>query len=109
MVANEEPPGDDPVPGPKNDRFALAAHPNPFNPQTTVTFTLQKPARVDVAVYDIQGRRLCAIASGEYPAGSNEVTWQGRDTAGREVPSGTYFVHCRTDDLAISRKVTLLR
>ena len=84
-------------------------HPNPFNPQTTITFALDRPRRAEVAVYDLTGRLLGVLADRSYAAGNHSVVWNGEDASGRAVPSGTYIVRLETDSVAQTRKVLLLR
>ncbi len=88
---------------------ALAAFPNPFNPRVTVSWWLPAPVDGDVAVYDVTGRRLRTLAGGILPAGSQQVAWDGRDGAGRALPSGTYLVTLRAGAETRTRKVVLAR
>jgi len=69
-------------------------YPNPFNPSTTVMFGVDEAGPVSVAVFDVAGRRVRGLVSDvRYEAGEHAVAWDGRDDAGRAVPSGIYF--CR--------------
>jgi hypothetical protein len=71
----------------------VAAYPNPFNPQTTVSFTTRQSGAVTMHVYSIDGRLVKTLKQAEYTdAGTHEVTWNGLDNLGRRVPSGVYFV-----------------
>jgi len=69
-----------------SDFALLPASPNPFNPSTSLTFTLPAAARVRLAVFDIQGRQVATLVDGFRDAGVHEVYW---DTAG--LPSGIYL------------------
>lgn len=53
--------------------FSVSAYPNPFNAQTTISFTLAQPGQVKLAVYDIAGRLVETIAEREFPAGNNRL------------------------------------
>lgn len=88
-------------------RLSLA--PNPFNPRTTVVFELAGTGRVDLAVYDVAGRRVATIASGPFAAGRHEVAWEGRDGSGRRLASGVYYVRLHADGRSLARRVTLLQ
>ena len=89
---------------------ALAGvHPNPFNPQTTIAFTVRDPQRVTVAVFDVTGRRVAVLTDEVWPAGSHDLNWNGRDATGREMSSGVYFVNFRARDTAVTEKVVLVR
>jgi len=83
--------------------------PNPFNPMTHVLFSLAQPGRVQVAVYDLSGRRVALIADEVYGAGDQDVLWTGRDDDGRAVSSGVYFVRVEGAGLAASLRAVLLR
>jgi hypothetical protein len=84
-------------------------YPNPFNPQTTISFTLNRPQKTDVSVYDLNGRLLSVLVSRTYDAGSHSVIWNGKDASGRAVPSGTYLVRLSTGSAAEAQKVMLLK
>jgi hypothetical protein len=84
-------------------------YPNPFNPMTTVTFSLPRSERTSIGVYDLTGRCVAELVDAVYDAGSHAVTWNGRDARGREVPSGTYVIRMATAERVVSRKATLVR
>ncbi len=69
----------------------LQNHPNPFNPRTTIRFELPAVGHVRLAIYDVAGRLVRVLVEGEIAAGSHEAAWDGRDAAGRAVPSGSYL------------------
>ena len=72
--------------------FTLStAYPNPFNASTTINFTLNKPEKVNLAVYNLTGQRVRELASGNYNAGSHTTVWEGRDDSGNAVSSGVYL------------------
>lgn len=66
--------------------------PNPFNPQSTLTFELAARGRVAAGVYDVAGRLVARLADATFEAGTHRLEWRGLDDAGRAVPSGVYFV-----------------
>ncbi len=69
----------------------LGNRPNPFNPSTSIAYTLPAAGRVRVTVYAVDGRRVATLRDGRQEAGLHTVRWDGRDDTGRPVPSGTYF------------------
>jgi hypothetical protein len=87
----------------------LFVHPNPFNPQTAVSFSLTRAGWADVSVYDLTGRQVTSLATRQFDAGPHTVTWTGRDSRGGVVPSGTYIVRLETEERVESRKVMLVR
>ncbi len=83
--------------------------PNPFNPGTTISFSLARSRRVKISVLDLAGRQIAVVASREFPPGSHSLTWNGCDLAGRSVSSGTYLVRMETEDRVEARKIVLAR
>ena len=85
--------------------------PNPFNPATT--FALEVPAGGDanLAVYDMNGRAIRTILSGEVSAGVHYYTWNGTDAEGRPAASGVYFARLAAAGGSIRQvqRVTLVR
>jgi hypothetical protein len=72
--------------------FALdAARPNPSAGPVAIRFTLPAPGRVDLAVFDLQGRRMATLARGVVEAGAHVAHWDGHDAGGSPAAAGTYF------------------
>lgn len=86
-----------------------AAVPNPFNPETSIGFSLPRVARVTLRVYDVRGALVRTLADGLYGPGEHRVRWDGRDGAGRAVGSAAYFVQFNAEGRSEARKVVLLR
>ena len=87
----------------------LAVHPNPFNPQTTISFLLERAEWAKVGVYELTGKRVVVLADRTFTVGEHSLLWNGRDVAGRSMPSGTYLVRLETEKSVQARKVMLLR
>ena len=90
----------------------LTARPNPFNPQTELHFTSPQAGTATVRIHDLLGRLVAILEAGDIPAGGQgRVTWRGRDAAGREVSSGTYFASLAVDGRGVGeiRKLSLVR
>jgi hypothetical protein len=83
--------------------------PNPFNPMTEIRFELAKAQRVQVTVYDVTGRLVKVLADGQLGSGPHIRVWQGRDSGGRQVPSGAYYVRLVADGRVDHRKIMLLK
>lgn len=85
-------------------------YPNPFNPTTTVQFSLHRPGPVDLTLYDVRGREVRRLARGEYfPAGVHRVVWDGRDDAGRGAASGSYLLVMQAGRQRFRTKLMLLK
>jgi hypothetical protein len=83
--------------------------PNPFNPMTTIRFSLPKQGPVDLRVYDVRGALVRTLAAGEMTAGHHVRVWLGRNDQDQPVPSGVYFYRLRTDDEVMTRRMTLVK
>lgn len=83
--------------------------PNPFNPLTTIRFSMAEEGPVQIAVYDISGRQVRTLLSGMQPAGEHETVWNGTGANGRPVAAGIYFCRMKTGDETLSRKMVLLK
>lgn len=90
-------------------KLGLYAAPNPFNPQTNVALYLKSASAGDLKIYDIRGRLVTVLYEGPLVQGANSFTWDGRDSAGRGVASGVYWVQARTGNQSLTIKVMLLR
>ena len=84
-------------------------HPNPFNPSTTLRFSLSRDSQVRLTVHDLMGRAVRTLVDDDRPAGEHSVLWDGRDERGEAVGSGVYFVRVETRDGVDSQKVALIK
>lgn len=88
----------------------LGAHPNPFNPSTRLALRAERAGRVRLALHDASGRRLRILLEAELAAGeTRNVTWDGRDEAGRALPTGVYLARLESEGGAEGRKLLLLK
>lgn len=84
--------------------------PNPFNPMTTIRFSLSDPAPVTLSVYDVAGRLVRTLLAGEMrKAGAHDVVWTGTDRNGKAVAGGLYFYRLQTPACDETRSMTLLK
>lgn len=89
--------------------LAVSASPNPFNPRTTIRFELDRPGRANLAIHDLSGRLVRTLLAADLPAGSQAVTWDGLDGAGRSVGSGRYLARLECGGRAASTGLVLVR
>ena len=85
------------------------AFPNPFNPQTTISFTIPAASRVELNIYDVNGRKVRTLVQRELAAGRFSYSWDGKNDAGRRVDSGLYFCVLNSGEKTQSKKLLLLR
>ena len=84
-------------------------HPNPFNPNTTISFNLRERGHASLAVYDVAGRLVRVLIDGVKEAGPHDVNWDGKDNTGRGVASGVYFYRLEAGSFTETKKMVLLR
>ena len=86
-----------------------ASYPNPFNPEVVIPLDLViDEERVDLALYDVLGRRVRQLWDGPLRVGSHRFTWDGRDEEGKEVAAGVYIYKVEVDGRVEAKKTTKL-
>lgn len=92
------------------ESFELGSnYPNPFNAGTVIPYTLARSTQVELAVYDVLGRRVRTLVDRFETPGRHQVAWDGTDAAGRELASGMYFYRLTAGDVTKSRQMVLLK
>jgi hypothetical protein len=94
---------------PKSYVLSVSNYPNPFNPQTTVNYTVPSRGHVSVAIYDIRGAYITSLVQKEHPAGAFSAEWDGRAADGTAVGSGVYFARIEHNGTTRSKKMVLLK
>jgi hypothetical protein len=84
-------------------------YPNPFNPNTTISFSIPKAQAVKISVYNILGQLVKILLDKEMQAGKHQITWDGRDTKGILVATGIYFLSLEAKDKRLFRKMILAK
>ena len=84
-------------------------YPNPFNPKTTIAFTLAKAGKVDINIYNLKGQKVKTLLSDNLLPGKHSIVWDGKDDKGSGLGSGIYFVKMQTGKTTETRKITLLK
>ncbi len=82
----------------------LVCHPNPFNEETIIEYTLPAPSEIELSVFDILGRRVALLVEGIRMAGTHRIPWQASDR-----PSGLYILRLKVNDLYYRQKIHLVR
>jgi hypothetical protein len=83
--------------------------PNPFNPYTSIKFSVMRPGRVVLQIFDIAGRPVRTLVDGWKDSGEHSEIWDGRGEDGRERSSGVYFYRLATSDYVTTKKMVLLK
>lgn len=83
--------------------------PNPFNPSTTISFSLPAPEKTELAVYSVSGQRVRTLLYGSLTTGTHSIAWDGRDDSGKLVSSGVYLSRLTVGNHIATGKMLLLR
>jgi len=86
-----------------------AAFPNPFNATCNIKLSIPTAEPVSLTIYDLAGRKIRVLMTGLLDPGVHQVTWDGRDFAGRSVASGTYAINLIQGEFATSSRVSFVK
>ena len=75
----------------------LTNYPNPFNPTTTINFSIQNDSFVEISIYNIKGQKVKTLIRNDFSEGSHSINWDGDDDFGSLVNSGVYYSTLRVD------------
>jgi hypothetical protein len=84
-------------------------YPNPFNPTTTISFSLKNKSAVKLDIYNLLGQKVRTLVNGEMAAGVQNVTWNGRDGNNRPVASGVYFYKMQSGKYTSTKKMIMMK
>jgi hypothetical protein len=84
-------------------------YPNPFNPETTISFELQQPGRVALEVFNIKGQKVATLVDGFVEAGSHNIVWNGKTDQNRDAGSGIYFYRMKSGNYTSTKKMILMK
>ncbi len=70
---------------------AITNSPNPFNPETMISFSIMQESEVELSVYNVKGQKIRILANNNFQQGNHSILWDGKDEAGQPVSSGVYF------------------
>lgn len=88
----------------------LSNHPNPFNPTTTISFSIPEKSNVDLIIHNIKGQKIKTLINENLTKGSHSITWNGKDEHGISVSSGLYFYKIViNNDFEVTGKGLLLK
>jgi len=84
-------------------------YPNPFNPATTISFSLTGDSEVALSIFDLRGKLVCELLNGHHPAGDHRIRWNGCDGTGAAVASGVYTCRLTAGDVTEVKPMNLIR
>ena len=83
--------------------------PNPFNPATTIEYSLRNQADVKLSIFNVLGQKVRELVNESQTAGIHRVIWDGTDASGTVVSTGIYLYRMQVGDLAETRKMVLIK
>ena len=87
----------------------LSNYPNPFNPTTSINFSIEENTNVEISVYNAKGQKVKTLVSENLALGKHSVTWNGGDDHGKSVSSGIYFYKMRTGKFTAIKKMIMMK
>ncbi|NLK49507.1 MAG: T9SS type A sorting domain-containing protein [Candidatus Cloacimonetes bacterium] len=99
---------DDPV-TPSLKLTTLTNYPNPFNPETTISFIAPQAGTTKLSVFNIKGQRVNMLYNGLLSKGHHSIVWNGLDERGTAVSSGIYFVRVEMNGISQTHKMILMK
>ncbi len=91
------------------NKFSLNNFPNPFNPETTISFNNPESGKVTLSIYNIKGQLINTLLDEETKAGVHNIVWNGKDEKGKRVASGIYFSRINTRNSSLTKKMILMK
>ncbi len=88
---------------------SLNAAPNPFNPQVELKFGLPNAGKVELSIFNLRGERIVCLLDDHFAAGNHFVTWTGKNSNGQKVASGVYFARFTTQEIALTKRLVMVK
>jgi hypothetical protein len=93
----------------ESKKFSLNNYPNPFNPTTTISFSLASDENISLDIYNLKGQKVKSFINGFMSKGSHTVVWDGKDNNGKQVGSGIYFSRVKGEKTTSTHKMLLMK
>jgi PKD repeat protein len=103
-VGNDDPSIDIPV-----NNILVKNYPNPFNPQTTISFNLKKASNVNIKIYNVKGQIVRNLINQSMKAGEHNIVWNGKNNNNKIQASGIYFVKVNHGKESVIHKMAMLK
>lgn len=91
-------------------KFSISSnYPNPFNPSTTIEYSLEVDSKIEIKIFDNLGRPVRSLFNGQSTSGTHLLTWDGRDDNGKQLSSGLYYYQIISETYSSAKKMLLLK
>jgi hypothetical protein len=92
-----------------NEYILFENYPNPFNPSTTIRYSIPRSSFIQISIYNSIGEKIYSLMNSDQNAGTYEVVWNGKSENGIQVASGVYFYELKTSEVTKVQKMMLLK
>ena len=93
----------------KHFKFSISNYPNPFNPETTINYSVPEKCQVKLLIYNIKGQKVCSLVNGVLDKGKYTILWDGKDDNRTSISSGIYFSRFSAGDKTTVKKMIMLK
>ncbi|MDA3813772.1 MAG: chitobiase/beta-hexosaminidase C-terminal domain-containing protein [Candidatus Cloacimonetes bacterium] len=91
-------------------KLNLFNYPNPFNPTTTIAFSISEESEVELSIYNLKGQKIKSLLNDQITDGEHSIVWNGADASGKQVGSGVYLYKLKVNDKTeLVKKCLLLK
>lgn len=94
---------------PQNYALELDNYPNPFNPTTTISFSIPESGKAELTIYNTKGQLVNTLVNKEVTTGIHSVVWNGKDENDKAVSSGIYFYKLTTKNSVVAKRMIMLK
>jgi hypothetical protein len=99
----------DPIAPELSEHITATNYPNPFNPNTTISFFLPQAGKTELVIYNQKGQKVRTLSSSSLGEGPHKLIWDGRSENGTHVASGIYLYRISTNQGSITKKMILAK
>jgi Right handed beta helix region/FlgD Ig-like domain len=89
--------------------YGLTNFPNPFNPETKISFSIPEDSKVELSIYNMKGQKVKQLVSDQLTAGEHSIVWKGEDNSSKPVSSGIYFYKLKSGNFEKTKKMLLIK
>jgi hypothetical protein len=100
---------DDPYTPALTDNITAINYPNPFNPETTISFFLPQAGETELSIYNLKGQKVRNLLSSPLPTGTHRANWNGMDDSNKPVSSGIYFYRINANQHSYTGKMIMAK
>jgi len=94
---------------PDSGKLDMNIFPNPFNPETSISYQLSVVSNIEMSVYNIKGEKIKKLVEDNLTAGKHTIIWDGKDDNGRSISSGFYYCTLTDGSAVLAKKIILMK